>query len=141
VRNLTLVNDAQIIQKRNTLNRLMNRSNDFLFSIDTLYLPNVVSENIDTASLSQNRSDIQRIDKSIQSMKFNRILEGYQSKPDFTISYNHIDRTRSRNAKSVHAAGMVSIPIAPWSSKMYKSNAKGIGMEIRAMQTKTGDHQ
>ena len=30
--------------------------------------------------------------------------------------------------------GMVSIPIAPWSSKMYKSNAKGMSMEIQAMK-------
>ena len=30
--------------------------------------------------------------------------------------------------------GMVSIPIAPWSSKMYKSNVKGMGKEIEAMK-------
>ena len=32
------------------------------------------------------------------------------------------------------AMGMVSIPIAPWSSKMYKANVKGMALEIQAMQ-------
>ena len=31
--------------------------------------------------------------------------------------------------------GMVSIPIAPWSSKMYKSNIKGMDKEIEAMKS------
>jgi outer membrane protein TolC len=134
VRNLSLVNDAQIVQKRNTLNRLMNRSNNFLFSIDTLHSPTFDSQEIDTASLTQNRSDIQRIDKSIQSMKLNRILENYQSKPDFTISYNHMIARGAGMPSQFMLLGMVSIPIAPWSSKMYKSNAKGMSMEIQAMQ-------
>ena len=30
--------------------------------------------------------------------------------------------------------GMISIPIAPWSSKMYKANVQGIGKEIEAMK-------
>ena len=30
--------------------------------------------------------------------------------------------------------GMVTIPIAPWSSKMYKSNIKGMGSQIESMK-------
>jgi outer membrane protein TolC len=30
--------------------------------------------------------------------------------------------------------GMVSIPIAPWSSKMYKANTKAMNLEIQGMQ-------
>ncbi len=29
--------------------------------------------------------------------------------------------------------GMVSIPIAPWSSKMYKANASAMNLEIQGM--------
>jgi len=29
---------------------------------------------------------------------------------------------------------MISIPIAPWSSKMYKSNIKGMGSQIESMK-------
>lgn len=134
VRNLSLINDSQIIQKRNTINRLMNRSNDFHFSIDTVHLPTFVSENIDTSSLAENRSDIKRIDKSIQSMKFNQILENTQSKPDFTISYNHMIARGTGMPSQFMLLGMISIPIAPWSSKMYKANAKGMSMEIQAMK-------
>ena len=134
VRNLSIVNDAQIVQKRNTLNRLMNRSNDFQFSIDTVHAPTFVLENIDTAALAENRSDIERIDKSIQSMKLNRTMENYQSRPDFTISYNHMIPRGSGMPSQFMLLGMVSIPIAPWSSKMYKSNVKGMSMEIQAMK-------
>ena len=31
--------------------------------------------------------------------------------------------------------GMVSIPIAPWSSKIYKSNVRGMSKEIEAMKS------
>ena len=30
--------------------------------------------------------------------------------------------------------GMISIPIAPWSSKMYRANSNGLGKEIEAMK-------
>jgi len=30
--------------------------------------------------------------------------------------------------------GMVSIPIAPWSSKMYKANVRGMNLQIEAMK-------
>jgi hypothetical protein len=30
--------------------------------------------------------------------------------------------------------GMVTIPIAPWSSKMYKANVKGMSGQIEAMK-------
>lgn len=134
-RNLVLINDSQIIQKRNTLNRLMDRSKDFQFSVDTLSRPLFSSVNVvDTASLAENRSDIKRIDKSIQSMKLNQVLENYQSKPDFTISFNHMIPRGDGMPSQFMLLGMVSIPIAPWSSKMYKSNAKGMGMEIQAMK-------
>ena len=32
------------------------------------------------------------------------------------------------------AMGMISIPIAPWSSKMYKAEVKGMQYDIQAMQ-------
>jgi outer membrane protein, heavy metal efflux system len=32
------------------------------------------------------------------------------------------------------AMGMISIPIAPWASRMYKANSKAMSQEIQAMQ-------
>jgi outer membrane protein TolC len=36
--------------------------------------------------------------------------------------------------KAYTIEGMVSIPIAPWSSKMYKSNVRGMNLQIDAMK-------
>ena len=139
VRNMILMNDNQIVQKNITLNQLMNVPNDLRYSIDTAYqskqLKEFSPEMIDTVSFAERRSDVKRIDKSIQSMKLNQILEGYQSKPDFNLSFNHMIARGGGMPNQFMLLGMVSIPIAPWSSKMYKSNIKGMGKEIEALKS------
>jgi cobalt-zinc-cadmium efflux system outer membrane protein len=136
VRNMILMNDNQISQKNILLNRLMNMPNDTRYSIDTLGKPHMVlTDVIDTAAFAESRSDIRRIDKSIQSMKLNQALESYQSKPDFNISFNHMIPLGAGMPSQFMLLGMVSIPIAPWSSKMYKSNVQGMGKEIEAMKS------
>src|SRR5258706_3449080 len=139
VRNMILMNDNQIVQKNITLNQLMNVPNDLRYSIDTAYqskqLKEFSPEMIDTVSFAERRSDVKRIDKSIQSMKLNQILEGYQSKPDFNLSFNHMIARGGGMPNQFMLLGMDSIPIAPWSSKMYKSNIKGMGKEIEALKS------
>lgn len=136
VRNMILMNDNQIVQKNILLNQLMNIPNDFRFSIDTTSrTKQVLVEVIDTAAFTENRSDVRRIDKSIQAMKLNQILESYQSKPDFNLSFNHMIPRGNEMPSQFMLLGMVSIPIAPWSSKMYKANVQGMGKEIEAMKS------
>lgn len=139
VRNMMLMNDNQIIQKNILLNKLMNAPNDLRYSIDTAYqskqLKEFSPEIIDTISFAERRSDVKRIDKSIQSMKLNQIVEGYQSKPDFNLSFNHMIARGDGIPNQFMLLGMISIPIAPWSSKMYKSNIRGMGKEIEAMKS------
>lgn len=139
VRNMMLMNDNQIIQKNILLNKLMNAPNDLRYSIDTAYqskqLKEFSPEIIDTISFAERRSDVKRIDKSIQSMKLNQIVEGYQSKPDFNLSFNHMIARGDGIPNQFMLLGMISIPIAPWSSKMYKSNIQGMGKEIEAMKS------
>lgn len=36
--------------------------------------------------------------------------------------------------KQFTAMGMISIPIAPWSSRMYKAEARGMAFDIQAMK-------
>lgn len=136
VRNMILMNDNQIVQKNILMNQLMNVSNDLRFSIDTAnrvkqFLPDV----IDTTVFVEGRSDVKRIDKSIQSMRLNQTLEKYQSKPDFNLSFNHMFARGSGMPNQFMLLGMISIPIAPWSSKMYKSNIQGMNKEIEAMKS------
>ena len=132
---MILMNDNEIIQKNILLNQLMNIPKELRFVIDTTeQYRNFVPELIDTITLAQTRSDVRRIDKTIQSMRFSQALESAQSKPDFTISYNHMIPRGTAMPGQYMLLGMISIPIAPWSSKMYKSNVKGMGGQIEAMK-------
>ena len=136
VRNMLLMNETQRVQKNILLNQLMNAPDDFRFSIDTTnQITHFVPGPLDTIVFTQNRSDIRRIDNSIQSMKLNQVLEGHQSKPDFTLSFNHMLARSSETPNQFMLLGMVSIPIAPWSSKMYKSNVRGMDQEVAAMKS------
>ncbi len=136
VKNMMLMNDNEIHQKITLLNQLMNASAEVHYEIDTLYsFPSFVAESIDTSFFVSSRSDIRRIDKEIRSMRLNQTLERSQSKPDFNLSFNHMIARASGMPSQFMVLGMVSIPIAPWSSKMYKSNVKGMEYEIDAMKS------
>ena len=136
VRNMILMNDNQIVQKNILLNQLMNIPNDFRFSIDTVHQKKqFLVEVIDTSSFVETRSDIRRLDKSIQAMKLNQVLENYQSRPDFNLSFNHMFARGAGMPNQFMLLGMITIPVAPWSSKMYKANVRGMGKEIEAMKS------
>lgn len=68
-------------------------------------------------------------------MRLNQAMEKYQSRPDFNISFNHMIARSSEMPNQFMLLGMISIPIAPWSSKMYKSNIQGMDREIEAMKS------
>ena len=136
VRNMILMNDNQIVQKNILLDQIMNIPTDVRFSIDTTHkAKQFFIEVLDTTSFAENRSDVRRIDKSIQAMKLNQVLENYQSKPDFNLSFNHMIARGNEMPNQFMLLGMVSIPIAPWSSKLYRANVQGMGKEIEAMKS------
>ncbi len=117
------------------LNSLMNRPGNTDFAIDSTYQPQfVAASNLDTASLAMARKDIQKMDYNIQSMQLNIASMKKQSKPDFRLRFDHMSPLGSGMPKAFSVMGMVSIPIAPWSSKMYKSEVKGMQYEVEAMQ-------
>ena len=136
VKNMMLMNENEIHVKRTIINQLMNIPIDSYFEIDTLNsLPAFVYQNVDTSLFISSRSDIRRIDKRIQSMKLNQVLERQQTKPDFNLSFNHMIPRGAGMPSQFMLLGMLSIPIAPWSSKMYKSNVLGMELEIKAMRS------
>ncbi len=135
VRNMILMNDNQIAQKNILLNQLMNIPNDLRYAIDTTTRVTRPADSIDTTVFVRNRSDIRRIDKSIQVMKLNQVLENYQLKPDFNLSFNHMIARGPGMPNQFMLLGMISIPIAPWSARMYKANAQGMNMEIQSMKS------
>lgn len=135
VQNMIYMTENEIIQKNITLNLLMNLPKDTRFAIDTVFRDfSAVELQVDTAILASNRSDIRQLNNTIQSMRYAVKLESYQKKPDFRIRYNHMAPLGQMMPSAFTIEGMVSIPIAPWSSKMYKANVKGMNLQIEAMK-------
>ncbi|WP_235524204.1 TolC family protein [Pedobacter sp. Hv1] len=132
--NMIRMQEGDIAKARAWLNSLMNSSGNAIFAIDTNYKPLFVpAAKIDTASLALARNDIKKMDYNIQSMQLNIEAMKKQSRPDFRLRFDHMSPLTKMMPKAFSIMGMVSIPIAPWSAKMYKSEAKGMAYEIEAM--------
>lgn len=135
VQNMIQMTNGSIEESSYRLKSLMNIPVETQIMIDTAteitYEPNQVI--YDTAALSTHRSDIKQIDKTIEVMRLNQQLQRYQSRPDFKIRFDHMQPIGNMPTQFT-AMAMVSIPIAPWSSKMYKSEVKGMQYDIEAMK-------
>jgi outer membrane protein, heavy metal efflux system len=135
--NMIRMQEGEIANARASLNALMHEHGDYAFEIDTSYrlrfIPSHGHEH-DTILLASSRKDIQRMDKTINSMQLNIDAMKQESKPDFRIRLDHMSPLGSMMPKAYSVMGMISIPIAPWSSKMYKSEIKGMQYDIQAMQ-------
>lgn len=135
VDNMILMTQSEIEEKQFRLKSLMNVPSKNNIQIDTLtkvsFDPNQII--LDTASLVTNRSDVQKINRSIEVMRQNQQWQKSQAKPDFRIRYEHM-QPRGNMPTQFSLMAMVSIPIAPWASKMYKSEVAGMGYEIEAMK-------
>lgn len=130
--NMLLMLDGAIAESNIGLNILMARDVNTTFQIDSLISPvNYSSNIIDTVSIS-NRSDITALSKYIQSMTLEQRVMKIGVRPDFGVRAEHMQMFGMPNQWSV--MGMMTIPIAPWSSKMYSSETKSIGFQIQSME-------
>ena len=135
VENMAEMTANAIRQQNVQLNMLMNLPKDSQYSIDTqVAVPHLVELTADPALFSGTRSDLRQLDKTIESMQLSARMEELGRKPDFRIRFDHMSPRDNMMPRQFTAMGMVSIPIAPWSSKMYKANTKAMNLEITAMQ-------
>ena len=136
VRNMILMTGGEIEGKGISLAALMNLPPDASIQIDTatkiLFHPHNVF--LDTTALQEQRSDIRQIDKMIETMQLNQQFQKAQSKPDFKIRFDHMSPRGSDMPQQFTLMGMISIPIAPWSSKMYKAEVAGMNYDIEALK-------
>lgn len=135
VQNMQLMIQGEIEEKKATLNTLMNVAPDTPLLVDTTTIINYEPDQIiyDTAALGAQRSDIRQINRAIEAMQLNQQLQRAQAKPDFRLRFDHMQPLGDMPAQFT-AMAMVSIPIAPWSSKMYRSEVKAMQYEIEAMK-------
>lgn len=137
-RNMIRMQEGEIARARARLNGLMNQQAGTPFYIDTTSKPAFVPALYDTASLAGARKDVLRMNQSIRSMKLNISSMLQQRKPDFRIQYDHMYPLDAMMPNQYSIMGMISIPIAPWSSRMYKSDIRAMELNIQAMERERG---
>lgn len=135
VRNMQTMTLGEIEEKQFRLKGLMNIPHDTPIQVDTATKISFEANQLvyDTAALSNQRSDVKQINKTIDVMRFNQKMQQSQAKPDFKIRFDHMQPLGNMPTQFT-AMAMVSIPIAPWSSKMYKSEVRGMQYDIEAMK-------
>jgi outer membrane protein TolC len=135
VQNMILMTRSDIEEKSYRLKALMNLPPADSIMIDTATVVAFVSTRMvyDTSYLSNQRSDIRQINRAIEVMRLNQQLQKFQAKPDFKIRFDHMQPIGNMPTQ-FSAMAMVSIPIAPWSSKMYRAEVKGMQYDIEAMK-------
>ncbi|MBN8880060.1 MAG: TolC family protein [Sphingobacteriales bacterium] len=134
-RNMVRMQEGTIGKARAWLNSLMNVQGNELFGIDTAHSPVFArANNYDTASLSLIRKDVLKMNENIGAMQLNIESMKMQKKPEFRIRFDQMFPLGSSMPNAYSIMGMISIPIVPWSSKMYKSEIKAMQFNIQGME-------
>jgi outer membrane protein TolC len=132
LKNMQYMLSGLIAESNIGLNILMVRDVNTHFEIDTLIQPrNYSLATTDTANIT-NRSDITALSKYIQSMKLEQKVMKVGVRPDFGVRAQHMQMLGMPSQWSI--MGMMTIPIVPWSSKMYSSEVKSMGFQIQSME-------
>ena len=128
---------GEIAKIRAWLNSLMNQEGSQYFEIDSNYKPVLTLESsYDTSALANKRADIIRMEKSIEAMKLDMKAVELEKRPDLSIRFDHMSPLAKEGMPNSYSImGMISIPIAPWSSKKYKSESKAIQYDIQAVES------
>lgn len=122
LQNMLVMLQNDISQKRIMINTLMARDKNINFEIDTTYkLITYETNDTSTLFLSQNRSDIKSIDKTITLNQLKIKTEKAKLLPEFGVRYDHMFPFGNR-PQQFSAMLMVNMPFMPWSSKMNKAN-------------------
>lgn len=133
LRNMETMFIADMKMRNVEINTLMNTDKTFVFDIDTtLHLRSYELQLADTSLVASSRSDIKQFDASIGLLKLQEQYEKSKRLPDFGISYSHM-QTLGQMPNQFSAMAMITIPIAPWASKEYKSNIKGLNSAMDAI--------
>lgn len=133
IQNMKVMTEQEIMQKRIELNTLMNRDKNSVFDIDTSYvIKNYETTIVDTSLINSNRSDLKAIAENMNVLRSKQQFEKSKRLPDFGIKYDHMIGFGSQ-PQQFSLMAMVTLPIAPWSSKMYRSSVEGLKYDIEAL--------
>lgn len=135
VKNMQLMYESDIKEKRIRINTLMGRNAMIPFDIDTTYTLHDFSTMVfDSTLFYTNRSDLKSLDKEMQLTQLKQETEKTALKPQFGIRYDNMIGFGAQPLQYT-IMGMVRIPMAKWSSKMNKANVESLKWKTYAIQS------
>jgi outer membrane protein TolC len=135
LKNMQLMYESEIAEKRIRLNSLMGRNTQTIFKIDTSYqLSNFATVVFDSSLFFQQRSDLRAIDKDIQLSYLKQEQEKLALKPQFGVRYENMFGFGGLPMQFT-LMGMLKLPLTNWSSKMNKANVESLKWKANALQS------
>jgi outer membrane protein TolC len=135
VKNMQLMFESDIKEKRIRINSLMGRNAMTDFDIDTTYFLNSYEALVfDSTLFYTNRSDLKSLDREIELTVLKQETERTALKPQFGIRYDNMIGFGGQPLQYT-IMGMVRIPMAKWSSKMNKANIESLKWKSNAIQS------
>lgn len=133
LQSMLVMMENNIAQKRIVLNTLMARDKNRVFEIDPAYTLNEFDLiESDSISLSENRSDVQAIERTKELNQFKIETEKSKLLPEFGVKYDHMFAFGDRPQQFTLMA-MVNIPM-PWSTKMNKATINSIKIKNESLE-------
>lgn len=139
IETMRIMLENEIIQKRISLNTLINQDKNVVFDIDTTYVIKEYSSfQFDSAAFINSRSDIKAIDREIQLAALQQEVEKAKLKPEFGVRFDHMFGFGGLPMQ-YSLMGMVKLPMAKWSSKASKANVESLKWKTESLdQQKKG---
>jgi outer membrane protein TolC len=135
IRNMQIMYETEIREKKYRLNILMGRKATTDFSIDTSYRLREFSIMVfDSTLFYDSRSDLKAIDRDINLARLKQQTEQMNLKPQFGIRYENMFGFGGQPMLYT-LMGMMRIPMAGWSSKMNKANMESLKWKAGALQS------
>jgi outer membrane protein TolC len=135
IKNMQLMFESDIKEKRIRINALMGRNAMIDFDIDTNYQVKDYSNFVfDSSLFYSNRSDLKAIDKNIDLTWLKQETEKKSLLPQFGVRYEHMFGFGGFPMQYT-LMGMMKIPMAKWSSKMNKANVESLKWKAGALQS------
>ena len=118
----------------------MNRAYNAPLKLDSaLRLSHYLVEDVD--SVVANRSVMKETEAQINSLQLASKIIVNEAKPNFSISFDHMLPYNNMMPNQFSFMAGISIPIAPWSAKGYKSKLKANEFERNALQLEKNNLQ
>lgn len=135
IKNMQLMYESEITEKKIRLNTLMGRNAMTDLSVDTNYQINEYSNMVfDSVLFYRNRSDLKAIDRNIDLTYLKQETEKQSLKPQFGIRYEHMFGFGGLPMQYT-LMGMLKLPLTNWSSKMNKANIESLKWKANALQS------